>query len=617
MPHKSSSKSDENDIVSVSIYPGIGVARVGNSPDEYYVGPEAPGMIPGNGDLNFQFKDKQGRIKRQAARFRIYGLDKSGVPVREIDLAQKGVNIEWTVHVANKKAAWYEYNNAMDLPPSIATDAQRRNKKVLGRERSKLIIDPGKKSVEGASQKGPKFVGNFEAGSYKEKVYLGELRTDEQGRLLFLGGHGRSDSPEPSNPISNFSNNDGWHDDISDGPVTARVTLGDGRTFDACPSWVACAPPNYAPGITPMVTMWDLIRETTDAPGLVESTQKPDFARDIYPILQRFSAMQWVAANVDLLAGWQAELDFLDPDYVALLAENSPKNRKAVAARRELFDRFRDPSYERFQPDKLPVMLGDGVDYPDAPRSLFAVLPTQYEMLRQWSKGNFTNRNWRRSIKKRPEPLEDYPVSQQPEMLDRGALEPMLGGAFHPGIELTWPMRQKRLYQGPFRLNPYDPKVRPVEDYGPLLTPKICMSEHGPLSHTTPGDLTKWMGVPWQSDAASCQDVYVPKDFPLPVWWPAILPIDVLPDYNYRQIMDRRLPAPQRTKFFGARRGWDRGVGDVGYHAAGGYSEAMIHMVNDWKLLGFVVERTGPRDAKKVGLPADIYVETEREELEA
>ena len=35
--------SDQNVIVRYAIYPGIGIARVGNSPDEYFIGPEAPG----------------------------------------------------------------------------------------------------------------------------------------------------------------------------------------------------------------------------------------------------------------------------------------------------------------------------------------------------------------------------------------------------------------------------------------------------------------------------------------------------------------------------------------------------------------------------------------------
>ena len=34
------------------------------------------------------------------------------------------------------------------------------------------------------------------------------------------------------------------------------------------------------------------------------------------------------------------------------------------------------------------------------------------------------------------------------------------------------------------------------------------------LWKTTPGDLTKWMGIPWQSDAGSCQAVYVEEQYP-------------------------------------------------------------------------------------------------------
>jgi len=56
------------------IFPSIGVARIGNCPDNsasgFYVRPEIPGsvIVPSNG-----YKDAQGRVRRQAARFRIYG----------------------------------------------------------------------------------------------------------------------------------------------------------------------------------------------------------------------------------------------------------------------------------------------------------------------------------------------------------------------------------------------------------------------------------------------------------------------------------------------------------------------------------------------------------------
>src|SRR5437762_13506504 len=96
-------------IVTCRIHPAIGVARVGNSPDEYFLGPEVPGPTPAP---EGGFRDGAGRIRRQAARFRIYGYNAAGEAVRE--LTETEAEISWTVHVANRKAAWYEFNNALD-----------------------------------------------------------------------------------------------------------------------------------------------------------------------------------------------------------------------------------------------------------------------------------------------------------------------------------------------------------------------------------------------------------------------------------------------------------------------------------------------------------------------
>ncbi len=62
---KKSQMSLDN-IVRCRIHPGIGVARIGNSTDEYFIGPEAPGEVP---SPQGGFKDLSGRIKRQVARF--------------------------------------------------------------------------------------------------------------------------------------------------------------------------------------------------------------------------------------------------------------------------------------------------------------------------------------------------------------------------------------------------------------------------------------------------------------------------------------------------------------------------------------------------------------------
>jgi L-lysine epsilon oxidase C-terminal domain len=37
-------------------------------------------------------------------------------------------------------------------------------------------------------------------------------------------------------------------------------------------------------------------------------------------------------------------------------------------------------------------------------------------------------------------------------MLDRASLEFCLADAFHPGCEMTWPMRTAGLYMAPFRI---------------------------------------------------------------------------------------------------------------------------------------------------------------------
>src|ERR1041384_2805578 len=88
----------------VKIHPAIGIARVGNSPSDFFIGPESPGN---RRPLRGGYKDSHGRIKRQAARFRLFGYDKRGKLLGEITTAN--ANIQWTVHLANKKAAWRQF----------------------------------------------------------------------------------------------------------------------------------------------------------------------------------------------------------------------------------------------------------------------------------------------------------------------------------------------------------------------------------------------------------------------------------------------------------------------------------------------------------------------------
>lgn len=170
------------------IHPGIGLARVGNSPDDYYIGPEV--MTPEPTAFG-STRDAGGAIKRQAARFRVYGYDRFGHVVAEIQQAASA-SIEWTVHLANKKAAWYQFNAAMDIPATVALTVPLRNAGVSGSARAALAIDPGKMTIMGVNMNDDssyEMTGNFQG----TPVTLGELRTDEAGRLLgarFQSGSG-------------------------------------------------------------------------------------------------------------------------------------------------------------------------------------------------------------------------------------------------------------------------------------------------------------------------------------------------------------------------------------------------------------------------------------------
>ena len=85
------------------IYPSIGIARVGDSKDGFIIGPEAPGVAPKG-----PFRGKDDGIKPQGARFRVFQVDidaNGNETVRREVTGAPDVQIEWTVQLANRKAA--------------------------------------------------------------------------------------------------------------------------------------------------------------------------------------------------------------------------------------------------------------------------------------------------------------------------------------------------------------------------------------------------------------------------------------------------------------------------------------------------------------------------------
>src|SRR5688572_2370816 len=147
-------------IAYCKIFPPIGIARLGNSPDEYFIGPESPGLVPHNGG---SYKDSQGRVKRQGARFRVYGFDEDGRAVAELTTEHPDVkSITWQVSLANKKAHWFQFDGAANVAKILEGEKLPiRNAAVKGDHRKGLIVGPVSSQIEGRSQEGKPLQGEF------------------------------------------------------------------------------------------------------------------------------------------------------------------------------------------------------------------------------------------------------------------------------------------------------------------------------------------------------------------------------------------------------------------------------------------------------------------------
>lgn len=575
--------ASDTTIVRAAIHPGIGVARVGNSPEGYYIGPEVehpPPMKPG------ELRDKTGALKREAARFRIYGYNAAGEVVRELTAAD--ASIEWQVELANKKAAWYQFQIALDIPeasdPKMADPSLMRNAGV--KDRATLAILPGARSISGPKKSGKAY--QFDSGRFVHKpVYLGELRTDEAGRLLVLGGHGVSASVD-GKPATTFANNDGWHDDTADGPVRATVKL-KGVSLPVDGAWVLVAPPNYGPQLRSVRTMAAVMQDVFVQAGLQAFPERVSFTRDILPLLAHQSGLQWANKGFAAQFGWGGPFNAQDERWIRKLASTSDtwkEERQSVANAFRRFDR------DGVSPLPWPWMYGDAMNVPpaDTPRQNAAVTDTQLRMLDLWAAGDF-EADWKPGARP-PRRIEDVPLPLQPGTLDRAAMDHCLADAFHPGCEITWPMRHASMYRAPFRLREAAAGTPPLPSYGSQLTPAAATAVGGPLYEQSAGDLTRWMAVPWQTDTASCRSGYYagygPKYDPyVPSFWPARVPNQVLTEEDYQAVMNAKLPRDERLAAFSRRASWFRTLGD------GGYTSQINRMISHFGDMGVLEERPG------------------------
>ena len=595
-------------ITSVRIHPGIGIARVGNSASDYVIGPEVTHPAP---TLFGATRDAGGAIKRQAARFRVYGYDADGNVVAEVQQSDNS-SVEWTVHVANRKAQWFEFDAAMDIPATKNIAVPLRNRDVTGSGRAALCIDPGEKKIMGLSMNDSSFVmtGEFQG----TPVTLGELRTDAVGRLLVLPGFGVSASPagcpvyDPANPTS-FNNAAGWYDDMADGPVTARVTVGD-RNFEADGAWVTAAPPNFAPDLTGWRTLDDVLRAVFIEAGLLSLPERISFNRDVRPILERLNTIQWVNKGFLAMFGAGSAMNFDDPALMKKLAfapESSLYPDPYAELRRTVYNAFRAAAGTEQDINGWPPMYGDTFGYSDPSNAAEVAaqqnlrLPAYYDfVLSAWVAGQFVG-DYTPDVP-HPEKLEDVALQRQPEMLDRAAMHFCLSDAFHPGCELTWPMRHASMYRAPYRIRTR-PSGKNEPSYGSKLTQPEVLRMNGPLYEQGPGDLTRWMALPWQGDTAFCRSGYdLEYDPYLPTFWPARVPNQVLTLVDYETLCDPRKPMDERVAAFYNRPSWLRQL-----PSQNPAPDQMMYMIQHFGEMGILEAKPRPDDMD--WLPELLYVE--------
>ena len=586
MPATVPTPTTDTTIVKAAIYPPIGMARVGNSKSEFYVGPEVPNPLP---EAPGFYRDATGAIKREAARFRIYGLNAAGRAVAE--LTADNAEIEWAVTLANTKAAWYQFQMALDVPEAAtAPPSFLRNMAVA--DRATLRIEPGKRRIKGREQHGAGFA--FDTGKFVGKtVYLGELRTDASGRLVVLGGLGHAASATGALAIT-FANNEGWHDDVSDGPVTAVVCY-QGQTLTVDPAWVVVAPPNYAPRQKSVRTMWDLMRDLFVTQGTLTAPAKPSFENDIRPIFQRLSRLQWVNAGFAAAFGWGGSTPFSQSEWMSKLANASTNSKEW---RQTLYNQFRQFTRDGWAQSPWPWLYGDAMSIPalDIPEQNVALSNLQLRFLGQWAQGDFIADYDPETVP--PQRIEDVPMADQPDTLTRAAMEFCLADAFHPGCEMTWPMRQTTLYMAPFRLS-HQAKGWIEPDYGGVLT---SANFGDPCSAQGAGGVSRWMAVPWQADTASCRSGYDKTYDPyVPTFWPAHVPNQVLSQRAYETVMNEALPIDERLSAFAKRAAWIRPLGNASYIAQ------INSMIRDIGQMGIVEVRAGP--VGSADFPATMEVE--------
>jgi hypothetical protein len=660
------------------VHPSIGIAHVGNS-DEYNLAPESmaalplpdggkytsqnPGTVGGlplrpdgfTTITNRDVRDSSGRLKRQAARFRIFAYPNDAVdryPTgagTEITIGsqvgdKRVGDIVWTVHVANKKANSYlleapgttsmytllQYENGLTPPlRNVGVDEWAASPERV----RKLTIDPGPRAIKGTTtgrvDLGRDSEASFGRGadivsvsdypaSFPEDSFaplyepagsidtLGELLTEQSGRLHVIAASGRAVAwsaaeKGPHYPLPSDVDNDGWFDDTGDGPVNATLVFTDGSTADVTGGWVVSTDPGFAPQTLNVISLWDDIYDTwvrklnleptLCKDGRFQCDYKPDFAQHLAPIFQATRVQRW---NTNLPHG-----AIEAHDAVGSITERDDSAKTILAGLQYVRNPNRLAENEISAP-LMPLSLGD------SGQAMLAVSKTQYFFLEQWDGGSVST--------------TDRPALGPGEYLDKASLINCLGGRFSPGIDMTFPVRLPETWRtewqlhGPFRVR------QKALDYTELPAEGLPLLSEGYVPHhpdgggLEPGDHSKFMSIPWHTDYNSCAthepDPNPPENTTLFWSWPAQRPVAV----NVATDTLPGKPGVDPNDQLPGQRWSLRGPGTTSQNYADtGRFQNREDIISGWSRIGTIVQRTQiedlPNQAAIDTLPAETFLE--------
>jgi hypothetical protein len=224
-------------------------------------------------------------------------------------------------------------------------------------------------------------------------------------------------------------------------------------------------------------------------------------------------------------------------------------------------------------------------------------------MLEQWSKNQFE---------------KGSPTQLGPgEMLDMASMANCLGGRYVPGIEVSYTIMEKDIYHqdwktsgsGPFRIKHYPLSYEGLDKSTPYLT-SGWIPLHDMTDGLQPGDVSKFMAIPWQTDYNSCSihataintdgvNKSNGAESTLYWSWPSQRPDAV---YVAEEVYNNVLPKQK----------WSiRGKGTYAVNPASAATfQDPLQSVQDWDKIGIIVQGTNVDSETETYAP-ELYLEVQ------